>query len=345
MKKTFPWIRVIILMLVLFGVIVWAVMMGSSNMTLSDSLKTICAKLPIIKEKIDLSEISTTYEVIIWKVRMPRVLLSALVGGALAIVGAAFQGVFRNSLADPHILGVSSGAALGATVAMLTGISVNFMGLGAIGVLAFLGALVTVFFVYQIARVGGELSTINMLLTGTAMSTMLSAIISLLMIFNKEQIDKVYMWTMGSFSAANWDKVKFLAVFTIVGFIFLISFSSRLNILMLGEDDARCIGVDTVKTRRVIIVVASLLVAAAVSVSGVIGFVGLIIPHSIRIVCGADNKKLLPYAFFVGAIFLTVCDTLARTISAPTEIPVGIITSVCGAPYFIGLIISRRKRV
>lgn len=319
--------------------------MGSSSMTLSDSLKTICANLPIIKEQIDLSEISTTYEVIIWKVRMPRVLLSALVGGALAIVGAAFQGVFRNSLADPHILGVSSGAALGATIAMLTGISVNFMGLGAIGVLAFVGALVTVFFVYQIARVGGELSTINMLLTGTAMSTMLSAIISLLMTFNKEQIDKVYMWTMGSFSAANWDKVKFLAVFTVIGFIFLISFSSKLNILMLGEDDARCIGVDTVKTRRIIIVVASLLVAAAVSVSGVIGFVGLIIPHSIRIVCGADNKKLLPYAFFVGAIFLTVCDTLARTISAPTEIPVGIITSVCGAPYFIGLIISRRKRV
>ncbi len=345
MKKTFPWIRLVILIIILFAVVVWAVMTGSSSMTLSDSLKTIASKLPVIKEQIDLSDISTTYEVIIWKVRMPRVLLSALVGGALAIVGAAFQGVFRNSLADPHILGVSSGAALGATIAMLTGVSVNFLGLGAIGVFAFVGALITVFFVYQIARVGGELSTINMLLTGTAMSTMLSAIISLLMTFNKEQIDKVYMWTMGSFSAANWDKVKFLAIFVLVGMFVLIAYSRKLNILMLGEDDARCIGIDTVKTRRILIVVASLLVAAAVSVSGVIGFVGLIVPHSIRMILGADNRKLLPYAFCVGAIFLAVCDTLARTVSAPTEIPVGIITSVCGAPYFIGLIVSRRRKV
>lgn len=345
MKKTFPWIRLIILVLILFLVIVWAAMVGSSSMTLTDSFKTVVSKLPIVKNQIDLSDISTTYEVIIWKVRMPRILLSALVGGALAIVGAAFQGVFRNSLADPHILGVSSGAALGATVAMLTGISVDFMGLGAIGALAFVGAMITVFVVYQIARIGGELSTINMLLTGTAMSTMLSAIISLIMTFNKEQIDKVYMWTMGSFSAANWDKVKFLFVFSIIGFLVLVAYSGKLNILMLGEDDAKCIGIDTIKTRRIIIVIASLLVASAVSVSGVIGFVGLIIPHSIRILCGADNRKLLPYAFFVGAIFLTVCDTLARTISAPTEIPVGIITSVCGAPYFIGLIISRRKKV
>lgn len=345
MKKTFPWIRLIVLMIILFFVIVWAVMVGSSSMTFSDSVKTICAKLPVIKEQIDISEISTTYEVIIWKVRMPRALLSALVGGALAIVGTAFQGVFRNSLADPHILGVSSGAALGATIAMLAGISINFMGLGTIGVFAFIGALTTVFFVYQIARIGGELSTINMLLTGTAMSTMLSAVISLLMTFNKEQIDKVYMWTMGSFSAANWDKVKFLGISTLIALVVLVAYSGKLNILMLGEDDAKCIGLDTIKIRRVIIFVASLLVAAAVSVSGVIGFVGLIIPHSIRMISGADNRKLLPYAFFVGAIFLTICDTLARTISAPTEIPVGIITSVCGAPYFIGLLITRRKKV
>ncbi len=345
MENSFKWIRIIEFSLILFATMVVAVSVGSANLSVEDSLKIVVDRIPLVGNLVDISDIGATYEIIVWKVRMPRIIMSAMVGGALAVVGGAFQGVFRNSLADPHILGVSSGAALGATVGMLTGISVSFFGLGPIGVFAFVGAIVAVFFVYNVSKIGGEVSTTSMLLTGTAISTMLSSIISLLMTFDQERIDRVYMWTLGSFTAANWEKNAFLFIVVAVGVTIMISLSGKLNVLMMGEEEAKSMGVDTVKTRRLIIIVSSMLVASAVSVSGVIGFVGLIIPHSVRMISGPNNKRLMPYAFLWGAIFLLVCDTIARTIASPTEIPVGIITSIFGAPYFVTLIIRNKKRV
>ena len=345
MKQSLVWVKVAGLSLLLLLVMIFAISLGSADLSMLDSLQMVLSKIPGIGSLTDVSELAVTYDKIIWQVRMPRILTSALVGGALAIVGATFQGVFQNSLADPHILGVSSGAALGATVAMLTGASVSFLGLGTIGVFAFLGALITVFLVYKVAGVGGQISTTNMLLTGTAISTMLSSIISLLMTFNREQIAKVYMWTMGSFSSSTWEKVVFLAVFVMIGTITLVAYSGKLNILMMGEEDAQCLGVDVGKTKTILIITASLLVAASVSVSGIIGFVGLIIPHCVRMICGSDNRKLIPYVFFIGAIFLVFCDTLARTIAAPTEIPVGIITAIFGAPYFVLLVATRKRKI
>ncbi len=345
MKRTFQWIRILELSLILFAVMLVAVSVGSADLSILDSLKLVADRVPFLGNLVDTSHIGTTYEIIVWKVRMPRILLSALVGGSLAIVGGVFQGVFGNSLADPHILGVSSGAALGATFGMLTGATISFLGLGIVGVCAFLGALITVFFVYNVARVGGEISPVNMVLTGTAISMMLSAVISLIMTFDKENIGRVYMWTMGSFSSASWDKVEFLLVFFVLGGGVLLTFANKLNVIMLGDEEAKSLGVDTLRVRRILIVVSSLLVAAAVSVSGVIGFVGLIIPHMIRLKSGANNKKLLPYAMLWGAIFMVICDTLARTITAPTEIPVGIITSIFGAPFFVFLIVKNKKRI
>ncbi len=345
MRKGFQWIYILGLALLMVLVMVFSVSVGSADLSVWDSLKLFVKKLPIVGNIVDTSDIANTYEIIVWKVRMPRILLSALVGGALAVVGGVFQGVFGNPLADPHILGVSSGAALGATIGMLSGVSISFLSLGTVGICAFVGALLTVLLVYNLARVGGEISTTNMLLTGTAISTMLSAIISLLMTFNEEQVDKVYMWTLGSFSAATWEKVKFLAVMVLVGAVLLITFAQKINVMMLGDEEAKSLGVDTVKVRRLVILIASFLVAAAVSVSGIIGFVGLIIPHSVRMLTGSNNKSLLPYSFFGGATFLMLCDTAARTMAAPTEIPVGIITSVFGAPFFIFLILRNRKRV
>lgn len=345
MKCSFKWIRILELSLILFVVMVVAVSVGSANLSVEDSLKLVVDKIPLLGNLVDVSDIGTIYEVIVWKVRMPRIILSALVGGALAVVGGAFQGVFGNSLADPHILGVSSGAALGATIGMLTGISVSFFGLGSISIFAFGGALVAVFFVYNVSKIGGEISTTNMLLTGTAISTMLSSIISLLMTFDQERIDRVYMWTLGSFTAANWEKNLFLFIIVAIGVTIMFSLSGKLNVMMMGEEEAKSLGIDTVKTRRAIILVSSMLVASSVSVSGVIGFVGLIIPHSVRMISGPNNKTLMPYAFLWGAIFLVVCDTIARTIASPTEIPVGIITSIFGAPYFVVLIIRNNKKV
>lgn len=345
MKRNKGWLNIIFLILILLATMIFSVSVGSADLSVWDSLRLFASKLPLVGNLVDVSDIGGTYEIIVWKVRMPRIVLSALVGGALAVVGGVFQGVFGNSLADPHILGVSSGAALGATFGMLSGITVSFLSLGTVGICAFIGALLTVFLVYHLAKVGGEISTTNMLLTGTAISTMLSAIISLLMTFNEEQVDKVYMWTLGSFSAATWEKVRFLAVMVVVGVVLLFAFAQKINVIMMGEEEAKSLGVDTVKVRRVIILISSFLVASAVSVSGIIGFVGLIIPHSARILTGSNNRSLLPYSFFGGAIFLMLCDTAARTIAAPTEIPVGIITSVLGAPFFIFLILRNRKRV
>ncbi len=345
MKRTFQLIRILELLIILFAVIVLAVSVGSADLSMTDSFKIVLNKIPLVGNLIDVSDIGTTYEIIVWKVRLPRIMLSALVGGTLAVVGVCFQGVFGNSLADPHILGVSSGAALGATIAMLFGTPVVLWGLGEVGVMAFAGALITAFMVYNVAKIAGDISTTNMLLTGTATSTMLSAVISLLMTFNQEQIDKVYMWTMGSFTAATWEKVLFLLIFFSLGFAVLYGYSGKLNILMMGDEDAKCLGIDTARIRRNNIIVSSLMVAAAVSVSGIIGFVGLIIPHMIRIICGSDNKKLMVYSAIMGAAFLVLCDTAARTLASPTEIPVGVITSIFGAPFFIFLVVTRKKKI
>ncbi len=339
---------IVLLAVVLALVILVAMSVGSAGITVGDSFRIILANIPGFRHWIDATQFSGPDWTVIWSVRLPRIFEAALVGGILSIVGAAFQSIFRNPLADPHILGISSGAAFGATIAMLTpavsGLAIPFLGLGSTGVFAFGGALFTVFIVYQVARIGGRYSTVNVLLTGTAISTLFSSLISLMMTFNHDQIGKVYMWTMGSFNSASWARTRFVLPFAVAGLIVLCLCAQRLNIMLLGEEDAECLGVNTRRLRNGVIVLSSILVAAAVSVSGIIGFVGLMIPHCVRMVCGADLRRIILYGFFVGAAFLVACDTLARTIAAPTEIPVGIITAICGAPYFIYLVWRQFRR-
>ncbi len=339
---------IIVLALVLAVTVVGAMSVGSADISVGDSFRIVLSRIPGFRSLIDSEQFRQSALTVIWQVRLPRIFVALLVGGILSIVGAAFQSIFRNPLADPHILGVSSGAALGATIAMMipavSGIAIPFLGLGSTGVFAFAGALVTVFIVYQVARVGGRYSTISVLLTGTAISTLFSSLISLLMTFHNDQIGKVFMWTMGSFNSSSWARARFVLIFAVVGFIALCMCAQKLNIMLMGEEDAECLGVNVQRLRRFVIILCSILVAAAVSVSGIIGFVGLMIPHCVRMVCGPDLRKIIPYGFFVGAIFLVICDTLARTIAAPTEIPVGIITSICGAPYFIFLIWRQFRR-
>ncbi len=339
---------IILLILILAGVSIVAMSVGSADITVGDSFRIVLGNLPGLRNVIDVSQFEGPDWTVIWSVRLPRIFVALFVGGILSIVGAAFQSIFRNPMADPHILGISSGAALGATIAMLvpavSGLAIPFLGLGSTGVFAFGGALITVFIVYQVARIGGRYSTVSVLLTGVAISTLFSSLISLLMTFNHDQIGKVYMWTMGSFNSASWSRARFVLFFAIAGLIILWICAQKLNIMLMGEEDAECLGINTTRLRNGIIVVCSILVAGAVSVSGIIGFVGLMIPHCVRMVCGADLRKIIPYGFFVGASFLVVCDTLARTIAEPTEIPVGIITAICGAPYFIYLIWRQFRR-
>lgn len=342
MKKGKTGFNIIILVAIFILTIVISVTKGSANITVSESFKLILNKVPGIRNLISISEIKSVYETIVWKIRMPRIVMAAIVGGSLSITGAAYQAIFRNPMADPHVLGVSSGAALGATIGMLTGASTAFLGLGIVGVCAFIGAIVTVLLVYSVSHIGGIMSTNSLLLTGIAMSTMLSAIISILMLFNNRHIEKVYMWTMGSFTAATMTKNGFVLIFLVVAAIGLFIQCNKLNIMLTGEETAKSLGVDTETVRKSVIILASLLVAAVVSVSGIIGFVGLIIPHCVRLIFGADNKKVMGYGIIIGATFMVICDTVARTVVAPIEIPVGVITSIIGAPYFVILIIYQK---
>ena len=344
MKKRKVWIRIIELLILLAVAVTVSASVGSSSLNPLDAFRIIAAKLPGIGNFFDISNLDDSYVTIIWNVRLPRICLSALTGAALSLAGCTYQGVFRNPLADPYILGVSSGAALCATIATVCGLSVSFAGLGPVGLAAFAGAVFTVFLVFGISKTGGGISMTGMLLTGTAVSTMFSALISLLLTFNHEQLARIYMWTMGSFTSATWDKNLLLVIFVALAGCALILLAPKLNLLMMGEDDAKSLGLDTGRYRMIFIVIASLLVAAAVSVSGIIGFVGPIIPHSVRMIEGSDNRRVMPVALLGGAVFMLVCDTIARTAVAPTEIPIGIITAVFGAPYFIILLITGKKR-
>lgn len=346
MKKRKVYMGMVLLPLLLGAVIVYASSVGTASLSAGDSLVLILNKIPVLKNMVDASGISGVYETIIWEVRLPRVLLAALAGGALGVVGAAFQGIFRNPLADPYVLGVSSGAALGATIAMMFGVQIELAGLGSIGAAAFLCALITVFCIYQVSYMGGIPSMTNMLLAGTAISTLLSSMISLLITFNRGSLERVYMWTLGSFNAATWGKVQFMGAFLLIGSVVLWIFAQELNLMLTGEDNAKSLGVSIKRVRIVIIVTSSLLVAAAVSVSGVVGFVGLVVPHCVRIIFGVDYRYLIPFSMVSGAMFTVFCDTIARTAAAPTEIPVGVVTALFGAPFFLYLLFKQgRKKV
>lgn len=344
MNRRKLWVSNLILGFVLLISIVIAASIGSASLSMKDSLKIILSRIPLLEHLVSIEGIKPNYETIIWNIRIPRIFLSGLSGASLALVGACFQGIFRNPLADPQIIGVSSGAALGATIAVLSGVSLSFVGLGTIGIFAFIGAVITVLIVYNISCHGNRAPVVYIILTGTAISSILSAVISLLMSIRREQLEKIYMWTLGSFSSATMTKVLYLFIFFIACSTIILFYCKDLDLLSTGEDTAQSLGVDTGKLKKILIIVASVLVAACVSVSGTIGFVGLIIPHAVRLLCGPKHSRLMPLAAFSGATFLIWCDTIARTIRAPGELPVGVVTALCGGPYFIYLLIRAKKK-
>ncbi|HOL18360.1 MAG TPA: iron chelate uptake ABC transporter family permease subunit [Bacillota bacterium] len=288
-------------------------------------------------------EISPVYRDILVQIRIPRVLLAAAVGSSLAVAGTVFQGLFRNPMADPYVIGVSSGAALGAVFAMLAGIRFALAGLGAVPLFAFAGGLLTMLLVYTMARVGRTVPVMTLLLSGIAVSAFLSAAVSLLTYYSGEKLHQVVFWLMGGLGGATWSKVGLMVPYALAGYLCVSFFARELNALLLGEETARHLGVETEKVKIILLAGASLLVAAAVSTSGIIGFVGLIVPHFIRLVTGPDHRFLLPASALLGASLLIGADTLARTVVAPAELPLGIITAMLGAPLFIYLLKKRKK--
>jgi iron complex transport system permease protein len=282
-------------------------------------------------------------ETIFLQLRLPRALLAYTVGAALAVAGCSLQGVFKNPMADPFVLGISSGAALGATIAMAAGLGITAAGIGGTTVFAFLFALIAIFVVYSLSRIRGKVSTFSLLLSGIALSSLLSAIIYIIMLINRDKMEHIILWNMGSVASATWDKFFVTLPFIVVCSALLMFYAKPMNILLHGDEISQSLGVDSHKVRRNMIVLTSLLAAAAVSVSGIIGFVGLMIPHLLRMIIGPDNRKLLPLSFFAGGAYLLIADTIAKIIVPSVEIPVGIITAIFGVPFFIYLLRRGRK--
>lgn len=276
-----------------------------------------------------------TAESILWKIRLPRTILIALTGAALGGSGATYQGLFRNPLADPFLIGIASGAGLGAVIAMSIQWPYSFWGLMAIPLAAFIAALLTVFIVYSLARVGQTIPTTNLILAGVAFSSFATSLTSFLMIRSTSEIRRALGWLLGGATQNNWSAILAMLPYLIIGLGILVFSGHVLNLLQFGDDQAQQLGLNVTRTKRILLFASSLTTASAVAFSGIIGFIGLIVPHLIRLWFGPDYKRLLPLSVFGGATALLLSDILARILIAPQEIPVGIITALAGAPFFL----------
>lgn len=280
---------------------------------------------------------TATQEVIILQVRLPRVLLAALIGAGLSAAGVLFQGILRNPLADPYVIGVSSGASLGAAAALLFVIPAGWAWYGTVPLFAFVGALGATFVVYRVGLVKGRIHPTNLILAGVAVGSLFTAVVSFMMVMKIQNLQDVYMWLMGSLSGRGWMQLGAAAPYVLGGCAAAVLLASKLDIYLLGEETAHSLGVDVQRLQKQVLILGSLIAAACVAVSGVIGFVGLMVPHAVRMWIGPKHRRLTVYSCLVGAIFLLAADTLARTLLSPIELPVGIVTAMTGGPFFIYL--------
>ncbi|MFF2178619.1 FecCD family ABC transporter permease [Lysinibacillus sp. NPDC058147] len=281
---------------------------------------------------------------ILWKIRLPRVLLAGLVGASLAIAGAAFQGLLKNPLADPYTLGVSSGASVGAVMTIFFSISIPVVGHFTLPTFSMIGAILTMVAVMGFARiVDRSLKMETLILTGVIFSSFLGSVISLMIALSGEELRQVIGWLLGSVSMRGWPYVQMIIPFVIIGSIMLWTQRRELNVLLYGEERAKHLGVNVKRSKYIILVGGSMLTGAAVAVSGTIGFVGLVVPHMTRMVWGSDHRHLLPLSFLNGATLLIICDLIARTIIVPRELPIGVITAFIGAPVFSYIFYKQRR--
>ncbi|MER1990140.1 MAG: iron ABC transporter permease [Solibacillus isronensis] len=339
MNKNKFWLWMPILVVVLLASIIGAIMVGSVGITPQLIIEVLLYKTGMLSE----TNASNAQQVIIWEIRVPRVLLALLVGASLAISGAAIQALVKNSIADPYILGVSSGASVGATSVILLG-AFSFFGIFALSFAAFLGAIFAVMIVFLLARVSGKTSMIRLLLSGIAVSMVLGAMTNFMLMISKEQggVQAVMFWMLGSLGGAKWSNIGIpFITFCIVFPLLLLSYR-QLNALLLGEETASTLGINIERFRLFIIIIVSLLTGVVVAVSGSIGFVGLIVPHIVRMIVGSNYKVVLPLSALLGAIIIIWADMGARIAIAPEEMPIGIITALCGSPFFIWML--RRQR-
>ncbi len=289
--------------------------------------------------------VNPDYEIFV-RVRLPRIILACLVGAALACSGVVFQALLRNPLADPYILGISSGAGLGVIIAVISGIDWMFLGRSPVAFFAFAGALGTVWLVWFIGRLTGKFHVTGLLLAGVVVNAFFSAVIMFLTsIARSQQVHSTIFWLMGNITEEDFLVLWLGTGFVVSGIIALFYISPQLNALSFGEEDARSMGINIARTQLIAFAIAAAITAVAVSLSGLIGFVGLIVPHAVRLVFGPDHRQLLPLSGIVGAIFLVIADTLARIIIAPAQLPVGVVTAILGGPFFLVLLVKYSRKV
>lgn len=329
---------ILVLLLFLFIIMTAAVMIGPVPIHPTIIWKIAISKIPIIGNWMPVSW-SEAQENIIWNLRIPRSILGAVVGAGLTIVGASMQALVRNSLADPYILGVSSGASVGATLVIVLG-AFSMLGQLALSSAAFIGSLISVILVFFLSQVGGRISTVRLLLAGIAVSMILSAITSFIVISapREEGIRDALYWMMGSLAGAKWSIIPIPFIVTVLVFLFVWSQFRRLNMLLAGEETAVTLGMNVDRFRKLLIVTTALLTGILVAASGAIGFIGLMIPHIVRLLLGSDHRKVIPVSALLGASFLILADICARVVVAPEEMPIGIVTALCGGPFFIWLL-------
>jgi len=311
---------------------------GPAGLSPKDILLELAGALPFVDVQ---SSLTTQQQAIFWQIRLPRVVLGAIVGATLAVSGAAYQGVFRNPLADPYLLGVSAGAGLGATIAITQGGSIGHFG---VPIFAFVGGNVAVGATYALgATVGGGQSSTVIVLAGVAVAAFFSAAQTFVQQWFDDSLQAVYSWLLGRLSTNGWTDIRVILPYVLVSWVVLFLYRRILDVLAVGDVETASLGIDPARVRLIVVLTATLGTTAVVAVSGLIGFVGIIIPHAVRLVFGASHRILLPLSMAFGAAFLVLTDAAARTLVAPAELPIGVVTAFLGAPFF--LFVLRRGRV
>jgi len=338
-------LKLIVIIGTLLLLILVVASIGNVTIPLNEFFAIVGSKLPFINQLIDTSHIEKSHMTIVLNLRLPRILLSMFAGFGLAYSGVVYQGVFKNPMAEPYLLGVSSGAALGATIGSVFPLSIRLLGFSYVSLLAFIGALGVLYliFAFTASRSGSSMNVL--LLTGIAINAFISSIISLIMMFNHDKIADVYFWTMGSFQAASYDKIIIVGLVVFGTTLVTIPYHRHIDIMLLGDEQAMSLGVDVAKIKKRLLIITSLMTAVIVASCGIIGFVGLIVPHVVRVVIGPSHRRLLFYSMLVGGIFMILSDTVARSILENKEISTGIITSLIGVPFFIWMLIKNRQNV
>ena len=298
-----------------------------------------------LKDTVFGSAASDQTNIILLQVRLPRLLLAALTGATLSLTGAVFQALLRNPLADPYILGISGGSALGAVIAMGFGLHLLLIGFQIVPIFSICGALLTILFVYNFSRIGNYLPTQTMLLAGISLQAMLSALILFLQtLLDPLQLMQVFTWLMGNIPTPEYRNLLWISLYVVLAIGVILPQARHLNALTLGELDAQIVGIDVERLKKILFFACSLLTGSIVALTGLIGFVGIIVPHLLRLTIGPDHRRLLPACVVFGSIFMVVADTLARVLLSPTEIPVGVITALIGGPFFLFLLWKNKRK-